>query len=92
MYHKMNFKCQNLTSYDTGVTHFIGHNVICETISVTFEKRKIHVIGFISNQTISITLVGKSGFELVHLCKGLLFAPFVQMAEYFINVLATEMP
>ena len=28
------------------------------------------MMGFISNQTITITLVGKSAFELVHLCKG----------------------
>ena len=46
------------------------------------EKRKIHVIGFISNQTITITLVGKSAFELVHLCKGLLLVPFAQMADF----------
>ena len=84
----MNFSCQKLTSFDTGVTHLIGQNVIRETIPCYFEKRKIHVIGFISNQTITITLVGKSAFELVHLCKGLLLVTFAQMAE-FRNVFKT---
>ena len=35
--------------------------------SCYFENSKIHVICFISNQTITITLVGKSAFEHVHL-------------------------
>ena len=36
----MNFKCQKLTSFDTGVTRFIGQNVIHETIPVTLRSVK----------------------------------------------------
>ena len=82
----MNFRCQKLTSFDTGVTYFIGQNVISETIPVTLKRVKF--IGFISNQIITITLVGKSAFELVHLCKGSLLVPFAQRAE-FRNVFKT---
>ena len=37
VYHKMYFRCHKLTSSDTGVTHFIGQNVILETIPVTLK-------------------------------------------------------
>ena len=52
------------------------------------EKRKLQVLGFTSNQTVTFTLVGKSAFELVHLCKDLLFVFDVQMAK-FRNVFET---
>ena len=62
MYHKMSFKRQVL------IQGYPFHWAKCysRNNSCYIEKRKIHVIGFISNQTITVTLVGKSAFELVH--------------------------
>ena len=47
----MNFRCQKLTSFDTGVTHFIGQNVIHETISVTLK-----IVKFMSYASLAIRL------------------------------------
>ena len=37
----MNFKSQNLTCFDTGGKHFIGQNVISESIPVTLNWEAI---------------------------------------------------
>ena len=47
----MNFRCQKLTSFDTGVTHFIGQNVIRETIPITLRNVK-----FMSQASLAIRL------------------------------------
>ena len=52
-------------------------NFKCQKLT-SFDTRVTHFIG--QNVIREIPLFGKSAFELVHLCKGLLLVPFVQMA------------